>query len=239
MKDNPISGPQARRQRVTLSVPFVLMAILFNVCLIASNLFETKIFTAGMLTLTGGVIIFPVSYILNDCIVEVWGYKKARLVIWTGFAMNFFVVAMAQIVRILPAADFWDGGAHFDYIFGLAPRVTLASLLAFLSGSTVNAYIMSKMKIASHGKRFSLRAVVSSIGGETVDSLVFFPIAFWGLAGNEMLKLMLLQIFLKTAYEVIILPVTNIVVKAVKKYEGADAFDTGISYNPFKITDIQ
>ena len=133
----------------------------------------------------------------------------------------------------------WDGGEHFDYIFGLAPRVTLASLLAFLSGSTVNAYIMSRMKVASHGKRFSLRAVVSSIGGETVDSLVFFPIAFWGLAMNEMLKMMLLQIFLKTAYEVIILPVTNIVVKAVKRYEGADAFDTDISYNPFKITDIQ
>ena len=96
MKNNPIPGPPAPGQRVALSLPFVLMAILFNVCLIASNLFETKIFTAGMLTLTGGVIIFPVSYILNDCIVEVWGYKKARLVIWTGFAMNFFVVAMAQ-----------------------------------------------------------------------------------------------------------------------------------------------
>lgn len=238
MQKNPIVGPSAPRQRVTLSVPFVLMAILFNVCLIASNLFETKIFTAGMLTLTGGVIIFPVSYILNDCIVEVWGYRKARLVIWTGFAMNFFVVAMAQIVRLLPAAGFWDGGEHFDYIFGLAPRVTLASLLAFLSGSTVNAYIMSRMKIASHGKRFSLRAIVSSVGGETVDSLVFFPIAFWGIAGNEMLKLMLLQIFLKTAYEVIILPVTNVVVKAVKKYEGADTFDTDISYNPFKIADL-
>lgn len=239
MQNNPHPGLPAPGQRIALSVPFVLMAILFNVCLIASNLFETKIFTAGMLTLTGGVIIFPVSYILNDCIVEVWGYKKARLVIWTGFAMNFFVVAMAQIVRVLPAAGFWDGGEHFDYIFGLAPRVTLASLLAFLSGSTVNAYIMSRMKVASHGKRFSLRAVVSSIGGETVDSLVFFPIAFWGLAMNEMLKMMLLQIFLKTAYEVIILPVTNIVVKAVKRYEGSDAFDTDISYNPFKITDIQ
>ena len=194
MQNNPHPGLPAPGPRIALSVPFVLMAILFNVCLIASNLFETKIFTAGMLTLTGGVIIFPVSYILNDCIVEVWGYKKARLVIWTGFAMNFFVVAM---------------------------------------------YIMSRMKVASHGKRFSLRAVVSSIGGETVDSLVFFPIAFWGLAMNEMLKMMLLQIFLKTAYEVIILPVTNIVVKAVKRYESADAFDTDISYNPFKITDIQ
>ena len=221
-----------------LSVPFVLMAILFNVCLIASNLFETKIFTAGLITLTGGVIIFPVSYILNDCIVEVWGYKKARLVIWTGLAMNFFVVAMAQIVRLLPAADFWDGGEHFDYIFALAPRITLASLLAFLAGSTVNAYVMSKMKVASHGKRFSVRAVVSSVCGETVDSLIFFPIAFWGVGFEEMLKLMALQIFLKTAYEIVILPVTNVVVRRVKKHEGVDTFDTNISYNPFRITDI-
>lgn len=227
-----------QRQPQMLSISLVLMAILFNVCLIASNLFETKIFTAGFLTLTGGVIVFPVSYILNDCIVEVWGYRKARLVIWTGFAMNFFVVAMAQIVRVLPAADFWDGGEHFDYIFGLAPRVTLASLLAFLSGSTVNAYIMSRMKIASGGKRFSVRAIVSSIGGETVDSLVFFPIAFWGLDVKEMVKMMLLQIFLKTAYEVVILPVTNMVVKVVKKHEGVDTFDADISYNPFRITDI-
>ena len=228
----------ASRQRQMLSVPFVLMAILFNVCLIASNLFETKIFTAGLITLTGGVIIFPVSYILNDGIVEVWGYKKARLVIWTGFAMNFFVVAMAQIVRLLPAADFWDGGEHFDYIFALAPRITLASLLAFLAGSTVNAYVMSKMKVASHGKRFSVRAVVSSVCGETVDSLIFFPIAFWGVGFEEMLKLMALQIFLKTAYEIVILPVTNVVVRRVKKHEGVDTFDTNISYNPFRITDI-
>ena len=238
MKKRQISGDMPRGQRVMLSVPFVMMAIVFNVCLIASNLFETKVFSAGPLALTGGVLIFPVSYIINDCIVEVWGYKKARLVIWTGFAMNFFVVAMAQIVRALPAAGFWDGGEHFDYIFALAPRVTIASLLAFLSGSTVNAWIMSRMKVSSGGKRFSLRAVVSSVCGETVDSLVFFPLAFWGIGWDNMLKLMLLQIFLKTAYEVVILPVTNIVVKAVKKYEGTDTFDRGISYNPFRITDI-
>ena len=238
MEKRQISGDMPRGQRVMLSVPFVMMAIVFNVCLIASNLFETKVFSAGPLALTGGVLIFPVSYIINDCIVEVWGYKKARLVIWTGFAMNFFVVAMAQIVRALPAAGFWDGGEHFDYIFALAPRVTIASLLAFLSGSTVNAWIMSRMKVSSGGKRFSLRAIVSSVCGETVDSLVFFPLAFWGIGWDNMLKLMLLQIFLKTAYEVVILPVTNIVVKAVKKYEGTDTFDRGISYNPFRITDI-
>lgn len=238
MKEKQIQGTPVPGQRVMLSVPFVLMAIVFNVCLIASNLFETKVFSAGPFALTGGVLIFPVSYIINDCIVEVWGYRKARLVIWTGFAMNFFVVAMAQIVRLLPAAGFWDGGEHFDYIFALAPRVTVASLLAFLSGSTVNAWIMSVMKVSSGGRRFSLRAVVSSICGETVDSLIFFPIAFWGIGWENMLRLMLLQIFLKTAYEVVILPVTNLVVKAVKKYEGTDVFDKGISYNPFRITDI-
>ncbi|MCM1501229.1 MAG: queuosine precursor transporter [Bacteroidales bacterium] len=214
------------------------MAILFNVCLIASNLFETKLFMAGPIALTGGVIIFPVSYILNDCIVEVWGYRKARLVIWTGFAMNFFVVLMAQIVRLLPAAPFWDGGPHFDYVFAMAPRVTLASLLAFISGSTMNAYVMSRMKLASGGKWFSLRAIVSSIAGESIDSLIFFPIAFWGIGLHEMLTLMLTQIVLKTFYEVIILPVTNAVVKTVKKYEGVDTFDENISYNPFRITDI-
>ncbi len=234
MKTNNLSGGQ----HATLSVPFMLMAIIFNVCLIASNLFETKLFMAGPVALTGGVIIFPVSYIINDCLVEVWGYRKARLVIWTGFAMNFFVVAMAQIVRLLPAAPFWDGGPHFDYIFAMAPRVTLASLLAFLSGSTVNAWIMSRMKVASKGKRFSVRAIVSSIGGETVDSIIFFPIAFWGIGITEMLTLMATQIVLKTLYEVIILPVTNIVVKKVKEYEGTDTFDENISYNPFRISDI-
>lgn len=224
--------------RHTVSVSFMLMAIVFNVCLIASNLFETKLFMAGQMALTGGVIIFPVSYIINDCLVEVYGYRKARLVIWTGFLMNFFVVAMAQIVRILPAAPFWDGGPHFDYVFAMAPRVTMASMLAFFCGSTVNAWIMSRMKVASHGRRFSVRAVVSSLGGEMVDSLIFFPIAFWGLGAGEMLSLMASQVILKTLYEVIILPVTSLVVRNLKKFEKTDTFDENISYNPFKILDI-
>ena len=214
------------------------MAIMFNVCLIASNLFETKLFMAGPIALTGGVIIFPISYIINDCLVEVWGYRKARLVIWSGFVMNFFVVAMAQIVRLLPAAPFWDGGPHFDYVFAMAPRVTLASMMAFLCGSTVNAWIMSRMKVASKGRRFSFRAIVSSIGGETVDSLIFFPIAFWGLGVEDMVRLMLTQIVLKTLYEVIILPVTNVVVRRLKRFEGEDTFDEHISYNPFRIFDL-
>lgn len=226
-------------RKVSFSTCFLLMAILFNVCLIASNLFETKLFILGPISLTGGVIIFPISYILNDCIVEVWGYKKARLVIWTGFAMNFFVVLTAQLVRLLPAAPFWDGGAHFDYVFALAPRITFASMLAFVCGSTVNAWVMSRMKVASSGKRFSLRAIASTIAGETLDSIIFFPIAFWGIEAGNMLRLMLTQIVVKTLYEIIILPVTMTVVKKVKQHEGEDVFDGRISYNPFKIGDLQ
>ncbi len=225
-----------RRQ---FSVAFLLMAIIFNVCLIASNLFETKLFSAGVITLTGGVIIFPISYIINDCLVEVWGYRKARLVIWSGFAMNFFVVAVAQIVRALPAAPFWDGGDHFDFIFAIAPRITLASMLAFWAGSTMNALVMSKMKVSSEGRRFSARAILSTVAGESMDSIIFFPIAFFGLGFVTMLKLMVCQIVLKTLYEIVILPITIMVVRKLKAYEGVDTFDRNISYNPFKIFDLQ
>ena len=105
------------------------MAILFVVCLITSNLFATKVISLWGITLPGAVIIFPVSYILNDCITEVWGYRKARLVIWIAFAMNFFVVLLGQLVVWLPAASFWDGAPHFDYMLNMAPRVAGASLL--------------------------------------------------------------------------------------------------------------
>ncbi len=216
----------------------MLIAIAFNVCLIASNLFETKLFHVGPVNLTGGVIIFPISYIINDCLAEVWGYRKARLVIWSGFIMDFFVVAVAQIVVALPAAPFWTGGEHFDFIFKMAPRVVIASLLAFFAGSTVNAWIMSRMKIRSKGRHFSVRAIVSTIGGEGVDSLIFFPIAFFGIGLNQMLLLMVTQIFLKTMYEVVALPLTNIVVRRLKKVECLDTYDNDISYNPMRIFDV-
>ena len=214
------------------------MAVLFTVCLIASNLFATKVFAIGNISLPGAVIIFPVSYILNDCFAEVWGYRKARLVIWTAFAMNFFVVVVGQIVVWLPSAPFWDGGAHFDYMFNMAPRVTFASLLAFLAGSTLNAFVLSKMKVAQKGRGFSWRAIVSSIAGECLDSLVFMPTAFWGTGVRQLAVMMLCQVSFKVLYEIVILPITNIVVRKLKAVEGEDAFDENISYNPFNIKDI-
>ncbi len=222
-----------------VSVPFMLLGILFNVCLIAANLLETKVIQIGSLTVTAGLLVFPISYIINDCIAEVWGFKKARLIIWSGFAMNFFVVALGLIAVAIPAAPFWEGEEHFDFVFGMAPRIVAASLLAFLVGSFLNAYVMSKMKVASQGRNFSARAIWSTVVGETADSLIFFPVAFGGvIAWKELLIMMGIQIVLKSMYEVIILPVTIRVVKAIKKIDGSDVYDTDISYNVLKVKDI-
>lgn len=222
-----------------VSVPFMLLGILFNVCLIAANLLETKVIQIGSLTVTAGLLVFPISYIINDCIAEVWGFKKACLIIWSGFAMNFFVVALGLIAVAIPAAPFWEGEEHFDFVFGMAPRIVAASLMAFLVGSFLNAYVMSKMKVASRGRHFSARAILSTLAGETADSLIFFPVAFGGIiAWRELLIMMCIQIILKSMYEVIILPVTIRVVKAIKKIDGSDVYDTDISYNVLKVKDI-
>lgn len=222
-----------------VSVPFMLLGILFNVCLIAANLLETKVIQLFGLTVTAGVLVFPVSYIINDCIAEVWGFKKARLIIWSGFLMNFFVVMLGLIAVALPAAPFWEGADHFNFVFGMAPRIVAASLTAFLAGSFLNAYVMSRMKLASSGRHFSLRAIVSTLVGETADSLLFFPIAFGGIiAWRELLVMMAIQIVLKSLYEVVILPVTIRVVRVVKRIDGSDVYDRNISYNILRFKDI-
>ncbi|WP_321480928.1 queuosine precursor transporter [uncultured Bacteroides sp.] len=222
-----------------VSVPFMLLGILFNVCLIAANLLETKVIQVFGITVTAGLIVFPISYIINDCIAEVWGFKKARLIIWSGFAMNFFVVSLGQIAVALPAAPFWQGAEGFNFVFGMAPRIVVASLSAFLVGSFLNAYVMSKMKVASGGKNFSARAIWSTVVGETADSLIFFPIAFGGIIPwRELLIMIGVQVILKSLYEVMVLPITIRVVKYIKKVDNSDVFDEDISYNVLRVKDV-
>ena len=223
------------------SVPlsFMLLGIAFCACLIASNLLETKIIQLGPVTITAGFLVFPISYIINDCIAEVWGFRRARLLIWLGFAVNFAMLALFQLAVALPSAPFWEGEAAFRFVFGLAPRIAAASLMAFLLGSFLNAYVMSRMKIASAGKHFSARAILSTLAGESADSILFFPLAFGGLVPvQELVKLMAIQIAAKTAYEIVVLPVTIRVVNALKAHEGCDIYDTGISYNILKVKDL-
>lgn len=218
-----------------VSVLYMLFSILFCVCLIAANVMETKQIEIGWLSITGGLLVFPVSYIINDCVCEVWGYSRARLLIWTGFAMNFFFVAVCALCDWLPAAPYYTNDAGFHALFGLAPRIAGASFAAFLVGSFANAYVMSRMKLSSQGRHFSLRAIMSTLAGETLDSLIFFPLAFLGvIPAMEMVTLMVWQIFLKSGYEVVVLPITIRVVKRLKRHEG-EAWDTGVDYNVFRV----
>ena len=221
-----------------VSVLFMLFSILFCVCLIAANVLETKQIAFGSISLTGGLIVFPVSYIINDCVCEVWGYKKTRMLIWIGFAMNFFFVTLGAICDVIPGAPYWTNNDGFHQIFGLAPRIAFASFLAFICGSFVNAYIMSKMKLSSGGKNFSLRAVVSTIFGESVDS-IFFPLALWGVVPTEELPwLMLWQVILKTAYEIVALPLTIRLVRYVKQHEKVDTYDNDVNYSIWRVLSI-
>ena len=219
-----------------VSVLFMLFSVLFSVCLIAANVLETKQIAVGTISLTGGLIVFPVSYIIHDCICEVWGYQKARLLIWLGFVMNFFFVLVGALCDAIPGASYWTNDEGFHAIFGLAPRIAIASFVAFLCGSFVNAYVMSRMKIASKGKHFSVRAVVSTIFGETTDSILFFPLALYGVVPtSELPRLMFWQVILKTVYEIIVLPFTIKLVQYVKQKEGEDVYDNHINYSIWKI----
>jgi len=236
---NLVKNKKMNKAKNSVSVLFMLFSILFCVCLITANVLETKQISIGGISLTGGLIVFPVSYIINDCVCEVWGYGKARLLIWIGFAMNFFFVSLGALCDAIPGAPYWTNDAGFHAVFGLAPRIAMASFVAFIAGSFVNAYVMSRMKIRDKGKNFSARAILSTVFGETADSILFFPLALGGVVPlNELPKLMLWQVVLKTVYEIVVLPVTIKVVKFLKSHEGEDAYDNGISYNILKIFNI-
>lgn len=233
---NLLKNKEMKTENKQVSVLFMLFGILFCVCLITANVLETKQISIGAINITGGLLVFPVSYIINDCVCEVWGFRKARLLIWSGFAMNLIFVAFGALADAIPGAPYWHNDEGFHAIFGLAPRIAAASFVAFLVGAFINAYVMSRMKLSSHGKHFSVRAVVSTLFGETADSLVFFPLALSGVVpAGEMMSLIISQVVLKTLYEIVVLPITVRVVKKVKEHDGTDVYDEGISYNIWKV----
>lgn len=237
---NLLKNKEMKTDKQQVSVLFMLFSILFCVCLITANVLETKQISIGPVNITGGLLVFPVSYIINDCVCEVWGFRKARLLIWAGFAMNFIFVLFGALADAIPGAPYWHNDEGFHAVFGLAPRIAAASFVAFLAGSFINAYVMSRMKISSNGKHFSLRAVVSTVFGESADSLIFFPLALSGVVpAGEMLSLIVSQVVLKTLYEIIVMPVTIRVVKKTKEHEGTDVYDNGINYNVWKIFNLQ
>jgi uncharacterized integral membrane protein (TIGR00697 family) len=222
-----------------VSVLFMLAGILFATCLLISNILATKILMIGSWSAPAGVIIFPIAYILNDVITEVWGFRKARLIIWTGFAVNILAVLFFTVGIAIPGAPFWQNQEAFATVLGNTPRIVAASLSAYLIGSFLNAFVMSRMKVMTNGKGFSGRAIISTLAGESADSLIFISIAFAGIFPVGVLITMIFtQALMKTAYEILILPVTIWVVGYVKRFEGVDEFDTNLSYNLFSVKEI-
>lgn len=216
-----------------VSVLFVLFSTLFTVCLIASNLFAMKQFHVGVVSFTGALVVFPISYIINDVVSEVWGMRRAKVLIWSAFCMDLFFVLLGALVDVLPG----EGGSmegSFHEVFGLAPRIAIASLLAFLVGSFMNAHVMVKMHRRDGGKRFVLRAVASSLAGEACDSVIFFPVALGGIVPWEVMPMFVVwQVLLKTSYEIVILPVTIRVVRWVRRREGEDVDDKNINHSNY------
>ena len=184
-----------------------------------------------------GVLFFPVSYIIGDVLTEVYGYARARRVIWTGFAALIFMAFMAWVVVALPPAKGWPGQSAYQFVFGNSWRIVLASMTAFWAGEFANSYVLARMKIATGGRFLWMRTIGSTIVGQGLDSLIFYPLAFYGLTGwppEQLMQVVLLQWLIKVGWEALLTPVTYIVVGALKKREGLDIFDEGTDFSPFQ-----
>ncbi len=184
-----------------------------------------------------GILFFPISYVIGDILTEVYGYARARRVIWAGFAALLFMAFMAQIVVALPPAPDWTNQAAYEAIFGQVPRIVFASMIAFWVGEFVNSYVLARMKVWTQGRHLWARTIGSTLAGQGVDSLIFYPLAFWGAEGwtNDLvIKVLLTQWALKVAWEALLTPVTYGAVGWLKRREGVDVYDSNIDFTPFR-----
>ena len=215
------------------STRFVVLAAVFAAALIASNLIAVKLISLGSLVLPAAVILFPVTYIIADVLTEVYGYSRARLVIWIGFSCNVLVVAAVWVAGALPSAAFWGDQEAWDTILGVAPRILAASLAAYLVGEFANAYVLARMKVAMQGRWLWARTIGSTVVGQALDSAIFVTLAFWGiLPWPALLATAVTQWLVKTAYEAAATPLTYVAVGAFKRSEGIDVYDRDTRFNP-------
>ena len=183
-----------------------------------------------------GVLFFPVSYIIGDVLTEVYGYANARRVIWTGFAALLFMAFMAAVVVALPPAKDWPGQDAYEFVFGNSWRIVLASMVAFWVGEFANSFVLAKLKVLTAGRFLWMRTIGSTVVGQGLDSLIFYPLAFYGLAGwpiEQLWQVVLSQWLIKTAWEALLTPVTYAVVGFLKRREGVEVFDSETDFSPF------
>jgi queuosine precursor transporter len=214
-----------------------LITTAFAVVLILSNIASTKIAAIGSFSFDGGLVLFPLAYIFGDILTEVYGYSRARRVIWIGFGMNLLMVLTFWLVGLLPADPMWGMQESFISILGVVPRIVVASLIAYLVGEFTNSYILAKMKVRMQGKRFWQRAIGSTIIGQGLDTTIFTIVAFWGIfPGSLLWTIWLTNYVAKVLIEVILLPITSRVVKKLKVREATDYFDKKTDFSPIKLS---
>jgi uncharacterized integral membrane protein (TIGR00697 family) len=220
------------------SKTFLWVAVLFVASLIISNTVATKLVELGPFIVSGGVIIFPLTYIFGDILTEVYGFTRARQVIWLGFLAQLLMVLCYVIVQWLPYPEFWMHQDAYAAILGFVPRIVLASLIGYLAGEYANSVILSRMKVWSKGKALWKRTISSTVVGQLVDTVLFALIAFGGMMPlSALLFIGLSGYVLKVAYEVIATPLTYKIVRYLKRVDQVDVYDTNVSYAPFGLYD--
>jgi queuosine precursor transporter len=221
---------------------FVMAA--FVTVLVCSNLIgpakiaQLDVPMFGAFTFGAGVLFFPISYVFGDILTEVYGYARARRVIWCGFGALAFASLMASVVVALPPAPFWTHQAAYEVAFGSTWRIVGASMVAYFCGEFVNSFVLAKMKIATAGRWLWMRTIGSTIFGEAVDSALFYPLAFYGsgiIPDDKLPLVMLAQFFTKVSVEVVFTPLTYKLVGALKKAENEDYYDTRTRFTPFTL----
>lgn len=209
----------------------------FVTVLIASNMIGAeKVVTVFGLTFGGGILFFPISYFFNDILTEVYGYARSRKVVWAGFISLFFVMAMAQVIVALPPAKGWLHQQAYEVVYGQTPRIVFASLVAFICGEFTNSFVLAKMKLISNGRYLWTRTIGSTIAGEAVDSLIFYPAAFLGFwSGSLLLQVMIMNYLIKVLWEIVATPLTYMVVGFLKRAENEDYYDRETNFTPFSL----
>ena len=211
---------------------FMIIAVIYVACLLLSNLIAGKMWAVtGSITLPAAVILFPITYIFGDVFTEVYGFKKARIIIWLGFGCSFFAVLVYLITIALPHPGFWEGQEAYKTVLGTTPRVAIASFVGYLFGEFSNSVVLSKLKVATQGKNLWIRTILSTLVGEGLDSIIFVMISFWGTMDNStVLHMILYQYLFKVWYEVLFTPLTYAAVNWIKGQEGVDHFDYDEDY---------
>ncbi|OBV10482.1 queuosine precursor transporter [Erythrobacter dokdonensis] len=210
----------------------------FVAILLLSNLIgAAKLSTVAGFTFGAGILFFPLGYVIGDVLTEVYGYARARRVIWTGFGALTFMAFMSYVVVAMPPADSWQGQAAYEEVFGSTWRIVVASITAFWAGEFVNSFVMAKMKVLTKGRMLWTRTIGSTFVGQGVDSLIFYPIAFLGIwTTQDVLTVIVTNWALKVGWEAALTPVTYVVVNKLKKAEGVDLFDLDTDFSPFAST---